>query len=182
MTDLVQLTPEQVLALPMEPNDGQADTIGEYLIVLLRALIGEGEDFSSKRPFGEGGWKFHLYEALVKAKAIEGEMNPVDGWVTRVDIPAANEILNNTIMHMLGAAPWTAPDPDFDEIHNNLLAAGGLSALLYTVRQTLPGLTMVAPVHVDGVATNQIDIGLSYLHSSYRITIERLPDETEDDR
>lgn len=64
---------------------------------------------------------------------------------------------------------------DVDEKYNNLLAAGAILAVLSnsdfgTIR------TVEARSGRDGIVTNQIDIGFSFLQSTYRITVERVPD------
>lgn len=67
MTEIVDPTPEQTLALPMDENDSGASTVRGYLIVLLDAVWSERDGFSGKRPFGNSGWQYDLYEALGKA-------------------------------------------------------------------------------------------------------------------
>ena len=51
-------TPQEILALPMEENDGAAENIGQYFASLLHTLWIEGEGFSGKRPFGNSGWVY----------------------------------------------------------------------------------------------------------------------------
>lgn len=67
-------TPQEILALPMSENDSGADTIGGYFHALLVKLWEDGESFSGKRPFGNSGWDYALYAALVKANAVEGHI------------------------------------------------------------------------------------------------------------
>lgn len=62
-----------------------------------------------------------------------------------------------------------------DDRQANLIAAGGLYWLLWAVRYPQGPLTAVEVVTKDGIATNQIDFGLAFLASRYRITIERVP-------
>ena len=70
-------TPQQVLNTPMPPNDAGAATIRSYLVELLVLLWREGEGFSGKRPFGEGGWQHVMCDALAEA----GFVDPVEpGW------------------------------------------------------------------------------------------------------
>jgi hypothetical protein len=61
---------QAVLSLPMEDNDAGAATVKEYLVELLAHLWDEGEGFSGKRPFGNSGWEYDLYEALGNAGLI----------------------------------------------------------------------------------------------------------------
>ena len=63
-----------ILDIKMQENDAGAATIRDYLKTLLRTLWQQGEGFSGKRPFGNGGWEFDLYKALVAAKVIDGEI------------------------------------------------------------------------------------------------------------
>jgi hypothetical protein len=64
-----------ILDLPMEQNDSKATTIRGYLKALLTDLWEEGECFSGKRPFGNSGWEWDLYRALVKGGAIKGRID-----------------------------------------------------------------------------------------------------------
>lgn len=73
-----KLTPAQVLALPMRPNDSGADTIRGYLVRL-------GDGFSGKRPFGNSSWGFDLYRPLIAANAIGGTLDPDEGFIE--DLP-----------------------------------------------------------------------------------------------
>lgn len=61
-----------------------------------------------------------------------------------------------------------------DDRENNLIVAGAVLAMLQQ-----PGLPLTSVKVVtgdDGDATNQIDIGLSFMVSPYRITVERVTD------
>ena len=61
-----------ILDIPMQPNDADAETIRDYLKALLTAVWEEQEGFSGKRPFGNSGWDRDIYLALVCAGAIAG--------------------------------------------------------------------------------------------------------------
>jgi hypothetical protein len=54
----------EILALPMGPNDADAENVREYLKALLTELWREGESFSGKRPFGNSGWERELLENI----------------------------------------------------------------------------------------------------------------------
>lgn len=88
-----------VLALPIASND--ADTIGEFLIALLRALWSEREGFSGKRPFGESGWDSELYIALIHAGMVTGTMN--GGYLMTVDEREADRLILAAIQALLPA-------------------------------------------------------------------------------
>lgn len=68
-------TSQQVLATPMAPNDAGAVIIRDYLKALLTSLWSEGEDFSTKRPFGNSGWQRDVYRALVAANLVPGSFD-----------------------------------------------------------------------------------------------------------
>lgn len=95
-TNAVGLTPQQVLALPMGENDADAATIGDYLISLLATLWDEKEGFDGKRPFGNSGWDGELVVALIRASAIEGELDE-DGYIENCDDDAAEELIADAI-------------------------------------------------------------------------------------
>lgn len=71
---------DAVLAAPPGDNDSGSDTIRGYLVALLRNLWDEGEGFSGKRPFGNSGWEWDLYAALVRAGFIAGTFDE-DGYL-----------------------------------------------------------------------------------------------------
>lgn len=76
---------------------GRFVTIRSYLQELLTTLWREGEGFSSKRPFGNSGWKYELYEALVKGGAIEGEID-FEGYAT-YSPTQANDVITQCITY-----------------------------------------------------------------------------------
>jgi hypothetical protein len=90
-----------VLSLPMQKNDANAETIGDYLNSLLSAVWGEEESFSGKRPFGNSGWKHEIYYTLVKEKIIEGSIDLEYGDLTDYDEVAANKVINEAIQSLL---------------------------------------------------------------------------------
>lgn len=75
-----ELTPAQILDLPMEDNDSGAQTIRGYLIKLLLTVWREGEGFSAKRPFGNSSWEWDLYVALAHAGVITATFDE-DGFI-----------------------------------------------------------------------------------------------------
>lgn len=88
-----------ILEIPMQENDAKAKTIADYLRALLRQLWEEGESFSGKRPFGNSGWDHDLYVALVKAKAVKGELDE-DGYIVECDERAANKAIFKAISNL----------------------------------------------------------------------------------
>lgn len=78
--------------IPMGKNDIGAKTIGEYFEKLLLTLWDEQEDFSGKRPFGNGGWEYDVYASLISAGVVDGSLDE-EGYVNEVSYSAANNII-----------------------------------------------------------------------------------------
>jgi hypothetical protein len=93
-------TAQQILALSMGSNDSGADTIRGYLIELLATLWRENEEFSGKRPFGNSGWDWDLYEPLVKAKLINGSIDE-DGFLDDCDDQRGHELIARAIQGLV---------------------------------------------------------------------------------
>ena len=85
-----------ILDIEMQDNDAAAKTIRGYLKALLSKLWEEGEGFSGKHPFGNSGWEFPLYAALVKAGVVEGSLDE-DGYLYSCDYKAANKLVYKAI-------------------------------------------------------------------------------------
>ncbi|MBN3839304.1 hypothetical protein [Burkholderia sp. Ac-20349] len=82
-------------------------SIREYLGELLKALWDEGEGFSSKSPFGNSGWEYSLYGALIKAGAVEGRLDEYNGrfcvdHISGTEQGKANQIVFSLIAKMCG--------------------------------------------------------------------------------
>lgn len=93
------MTSEQISAVwlaPMPANDAEADTVREYLCKLLGTLWRDGEGFSGKRPFGNSGWQWDVYVALVRAGLVEGKIDS-DGYLEECDEAAADEMIESAI-------------------------------------------------------------------------------------
>ena len=86
----------KLIDIPMAENDAEAKTIGEYLKKLFCELWGEGEGFSAKRPFGNSGWQYDIYAALIKAGVVDGELDEY-GCVYDVDYGQADDMILKTI-------------------------------------------------------------------------------------
>lgn len=80
-----------ILEIPID-HDGASVTLRTYLLDLLATLWREGEDFSSKRPFGNSGWQYDVYIALVRSGHVPGSVDE-DGYVDEVDERAADELI-----------------------------------------------------------------------------------------
>ena len=92
------MTGPQILDLEMDPtrNDAGAESVREYFKILLTTLFEEGEGFSGKRPFGNSGWEYELYEPIIKGGALEGKFDS-DGCVEEVDDAAAYALIYKAI-------------------------------------------------------------------------------------
>lgn len=64
-----------------------------------------------------------------------------------------------------------------DDRDNNLIAAGAVLMLLMLTPRGTVLQTVDVVVDEQGNATNQIDIGMSFVRSTYRLTVERVDDD-----
>ena len=91
---------EHILRLPMDADNGAgARTVEGYFRALLLGMIEEKEGFSGKRPFGDSGWEYDLYWALINGGYNVGRIG-YDGYVESVDAHAADALLREAIMEM----------------------------------------------------------------------------------
>ena len=91
------MNPKDYANIPMKENDAGAKTVGEYLKKLLLTLWDEEEGFSGKRPFGNSGWKYEVYTALISAKVVNGKLDEY-GYVDEVDYHTADCIIRLIII------------------------------------------------------------------------------------
>lgn len=95
------LDPRTILDTPMADNDAGASTIRGYLVALLAAVWDRHEYFSGKYAFGNSGWHWDLYAALIKAGHIPGRFDEY-GDVEDADRPAGDRLIAAAIQ-ALGA-------------------------------------------------------------------------------
>lgn len=69
-------------AVIVDGPDGHC-TLTDYLKALLGTLWVEAEEFSGKRPFGDSGWQFDVYKALIKAELVKGKLDD-EGYVDTI--------------------------------------------------------------------------------------------------
>lgn len=86
------LSERDILALPMGGNDADAETIGQYLMLVAEKVFIDQEDFSGKRPFGNSSWIFEVYEALIQGGALEGALDE-NGYIEKCDTRDADAII-----------------------------------------------------------------------------------------
>lgn len=83
-------------------NDlGKNITIHDYLIELLKTLWGEQDEFSGKRPFGNGGWDYDLIGCLIANHIIEGKLDE-DGYVIEGDTKKGYALIQEYIESLSG--------------------------------------------------------------------------------
>lgn len=102
-----ELNLDYVLRLKMTDMEGTEWTICEYLSALLVALWEEGESFSGKRPLGNSGWEYELYEPLIKHKVIEGELDEF-GHIESVNTTQGDKVIKDTIEYIFNKAEGKA--------------------------------------------------------------------------
>jgi len=90
---------QRVLSAPMSGNDATAQTVHEYLIMLLATLWREQDGFNAKRPFGNSDWAFDVYRALMEAGLITGSLDEWGG-VEQVDAVGADRLINLAIQEL----------------------------------------------------------------------------------
>lgn len=81
-----------ILDLEIGRNDAKAKTIRDYLKALLATLWDKDEGFSGKRPFGNSGWKYDVYAALIKAGCVTGKLD-CEGCVETCDDAEADRLI-----------------------------------------------------------------------------------------
>jgi hypothetical protein len=101
-----EYTVQQLLALPMEPNDSGASTVGGYLVALVHAVWNEEEGFSGKRPFGNSGWQQDLWKPFITHDVVTGELDE-DGYVKYLDDFAFETQMSRIFAH-LNSLDWLA--------------------------------------------------------------------------
>ena len=89
----------KILDLTMTNNGAGAATIREYLKALLHQLWIEDESFSGKRPFGNSGWQYEVYTALVTHGAVDGALDE-DGYIDEVNTTEADEKILQAILSL----------------------------------------------------------------------------------
>lgn len=97
-----QMDPRQILALPMQPNDADEETVRDYLIALLAKVWDEKECFGGKRPFGNSGWQYELYIPLMIAGLIDGKCDD-DGYIEWADCETGDRLIADAIEELRSA-------------------------------------------------------------------------------
>ncbi|MFD3594372.1 hypothetical protein ACFWU5_16735 [Nocardia sp. NPDC058640] len=90
------MTPAEILNLPLEDSDSGADTIRGYLIALLDVLWQQKEGFGGKRPFGNSGWQWDLYEALGRGGVVPMTLDEY-GFIEDIDNRKCDALIASAI-------------------------------------------------------------------------------------
>lgn len=99
----------EIMMLPMQENDADAKTIGQYIMILGATLFEEEESFSGKRPFGNSSWIYDAYIPLVKAGIIDGEIDEEFGWLNKVDDVAGAAVYQEIFDFLMDVDYTTIP-------------------------------------------------------------------------
>lgn len=66
---------QDALNIRFDSDAGKNITIRDYLMKLLTKVWNEGEEFNGKRPFGNSGWQYNLYQPLIKYGFVKGKLD-----------------------------------------------------------------------------------------------------------
>jgi hypothetical protein len=91
-----KINTQAILDCPMVENDADAATLKEYLGLLLSTLWLQGDDFSSKRPFGNSDWQWKVYESLAKEELVLATFDE-DGYIDEIDVYYVDELILQAI-------------------------------------------------------------------------------------
>lgn len=75
---------------------GKNITIRDYLYKLLTSLWVNAAEFSGKRPFGNGNWKFGIYKELIVSGFIPGTLDE-DGYIGEAWYKKADKFVQEMI-------------------------------------------------------------------------------------
>jgi hypothetical protein len=92
----------EVLNARVEGGEIGTCTVREYLVTLLETLWIEKDEFTGKRPFGNSGWEYDLYGALVAAGIVPGTFDE-DGYLYEFlyeDYQRANKLIAEAIISL----------------------------------------------------------------------------------
>ena len=92
-------TLQNALSFRFSSDAGADITIRDYLSKLLLKLWKDKEGFSGKRPWGNSGWDYDLYTALIKGKYITGQLDEY-GYIEIFSASEANKYVEQLILAM----------------------------------------------------------------------------------
>jgi hypothetical protein len=109
------LTERDILALPMKTNDAGAETIGQFIMMVGAKVFLHQDGFSGKRPFGNSGWVYDVYEVLITSGVLEGTLDE-DGYVEDCDSREAEAVVAR-LFDYLKALDFSKLPEDIPIIH-----------------------------------------------------------------
>ena len=92
-----------VIVIDAEDSDNplaSGQPLAQYLRTLLETLWRECEEFSGKRPYGNSGWQYDVYKALIQADLVKGSIDK-DGYVNDVDNEQADALVIAVIQRLV---------------------------------------------------------------------------------
>ncbi len=95
------MTYDEILDYEYDFDDAGVSSLRGYFHSLLHKVWNEGEGFDGKRPFGNSGWEYDIYTALVAMGAVVGTLDE-EGYLVDFDRSGANELVFNLISHITG--------------------------------------------------------------------------------
>jgi hypothetical protein len=88
------------LDIEIYSNDlDQQITLREYFKKLLTQLWIDEEGFNGKRPFGNSGWQYDVYTALIKHGIIPGKID-FFGYISEIDEVEAQQFIIKLIKEL----------------------------------------------------------------------------------
>lgn len=77
------MTDQEILDYPYDFSDARVKSLREYFKKLVYRVWQENEGFSGKRPFGNSGWQYDVYDCLQKIDVISE--HDIDENIRQVD-------------------------------------------------------------------------------------------------
>lgn len=92
---------KDVLNIKFDSDPFGEISIKGYLLSLLKELWVKKDRFSGKRPFGDSGWEYELYECLAVNNVINADITEEDGAVHDYNKLEADVVILNCIEDLL---------------------------------------------------------------------------------
>ncbi len=80
------------IVLETEIHGDYEGTLRGFFCALAMEVWRQGEGFSGKRPFGNSGWQYDVYAALIKAGHIKGTLDE-EGYVDEVNEQEVDKLI-----------------------------------------------------------------------------------------
>ena len=98
-------SPATCSPLPVEVLDVMIDgdftgTLRDFFKELSLMVWNEGEGFSGKRPWGNSGWEYQVFEALIKGGHVPGKLDS-DGYIEECDDREITRLVTELVVEHL---------------------------------------------------------------------------------